>query len=54
MTQLKKGDRVRSIKNNTMTYRILAIGEKRAKLIAEGIGYYTAYCPTLLLVKVRG
>lgn len=46
---ITKGSRVRSIRNSFMTYRVQAIGPKRATLIAEGIGYFRCYCATHLL-----
>jgi hypothetical protein len=52
-TTLKRGDEVRSLNNKTMRYRVLSIGPKRARLSALGIGYFTCYCPTRMLRRVR-
>lgn len=44
-----KGQRVRSLLNQSYTYRVMSAGPIRARLIAEGIAYFTCYAPTAIL-----
>ncbi len=53
MQTIKVGDKVRATTNKHMTYRVLSIGKKRARLKAEDTPcWFSCYCPVELLIKL--